>query len=88
MKLRTPIELICEGGALIRLEAIEVFEDGSGACGILIVHSGNFSCTGHLVSFDNLAAFVRSVQRLYKDLKGKARLSHAYEHDFIERRNK
>lgn len=84
MKLETTIELLNGETPLVRLEAIEVFDDGSGAHGLLTVTSGHFACRSFPFYFDDLERFCRDLPGLYRDLRGKTRLSHTYEHDFVE----
>ena len=84
VKLESTIELMNGEQPLIRIQGIEVFDDGSGAHGLLTVNSGHFSCTGFPFYFDNLATFCREVPLLYRELKGKTRISHVYEPDFVE----
>ena len=84
MLIQTSIEMIEGERPLIRLQGIEVFDDGSGAYGLLSLNSGHFSCHGYPFYFDNLKSFCRGLLRLYTELKGRARLAHTYEHDFIE----
>lgn len=84
MKLESKIELLNYGQPLIRLEQIEVFDDASGAKGLLTVNSGHFSCSSYPFYFDEIVPFCRGIPRMYKDLKGKAHLRPRYERDFIE----
>jgi hypothetical protein len=84
MKIETTIELVSGDQSLIRLQAIELFEDGSGGHGLLTVNSGHFSCTSFPFYFDNLEPFCQAIPKLYNELKGEIRLEETYEHDFIE----
>ena len=84
MKLESIIELLSNDQPLIRLEQIEVFDDASGAKGLLSITSGHFSCSSYPFYFDEIVPFCREIPRMYKELKGKAELRLRYEHDFIE----
>lgn len=84
MKLETTIEMLSSDLPLIRLQQIEIYEDGSGARCLLTVNSGHFSCASYPFYFEDLKVFCLAIARMYKDLKGKARMSLRYERDFIE----
>jgi hypothetical protein len=84
MKLETTIELLNGEQPLIHLQDIEVFDDGSGARCLLTINSNHFSCTSFPFYFEDLKDFCKSIKRMYKELKGNARLSLSYEPGFIE----
>ena len=83
MKTEKTIEMLQGETALLRLEEIEVYDDGSGARALLTINSGYFSCTRYPFYFDHLDLFSRQLQNLYRDLKGDCRLGHIYEKDYI-----
>jgi hypothetical protein len=84
VNLESTIELLSNDQPLIRLEQIEVFDDGSGAHGLLTVNSGHFSVSSYPFYFDEILPFCQDIPRMHKTLKGKAALRLEYEHDFIE----
>ena len=89
MKRDRKIELVVSDQEFFRVESIEAFgqEPGHGweLVGTLSVAAGCLRCCGHqYFSFNNLAAFLQDLELLYRDLKGKARLGHTYELDYIE----
>jgi hypothetical protein len=84
MKLETTIEFVSGDQVLLRLQAIEIFDDGSGGYGLLTVNSGHFSCTSFPFYFDKLEPFCQAIPKLYIDVKGEIRLGQIYERDFIE----
>ncbi|MBA4388364.1 MAG: hypothetical protein C0404_10310 [Verrucomicrobia bacterium] len=84
MKLESTIELLSNDQPLIRLEQIELFDDGSGAKGLLTINSGHFSCSGYPFYFDEFIPFCRQIPEMYKTLKGKTELRLRYERDVIE----
>jgi len=89
MKTARNIELIVSDQEFFRVESIEAFgqEPGHGweLVGTLSVAAGCLRCCGHqCFSFNDLAVFQKELELLYRDLKGKARLGHTYELDYIE----
>ena len=84
MKLKTQLVMTSAVEPLLLLQDIELFADGSGAKSLLTVRSGHFEC--HAIPFyiDDPLRFCREVVRLHKTLKGRCRLGHQYEPEFIE----
>ncbi|HVM48378.1 MAG TPA: hypothetical protein VMU04_10140 [Candidatus Acidoferrum sp.] len=78
--LRTPDQFL-------ELSNVERFEDGSGYACLLSagsISSGRFVCSAHPFHFNDLEGFINSLQAASEGVRGKARLAHAYEKDFIE----
>ena len=84
MKLESKIKLLSNDQPLLLLEQIELFDDGSGAAGLLTINSGSFTCSKHPFYFEDFIPFCQKIPEMYKTLHGKAELRFRYEQDFLE----
>ena len=84
MKTDNQICLKVNSEYFIQLSCVEKFDDGSGYTSRFSVSSGGFSCSEHPFYFDDLKSFFEDITNAYRKVKGKARLGHIFEKDFIE----
>lgn len=84
MKLNTTFEFNQDPTHLIKLEAIEKYNDGSGLFSLLTVQSEPFSCHQHHFYFENLRSFCKEVIELNIKLKGSAGIGPTRDKEFIK----
>jgi hypothetical protein len=84
MSATTPITLRVSPQDFIEISGVKKFSDGSGYTSRLAVGSWPFACSDHHFDFDNLPRFTKDITKAYERVRGKARLGHTYEKDFVE----
>ena len=83
MKLSTTFEFYQDPTHLLRLEAIEKYDDNSGFFSLLTVQSEPFGCTQYPFFFENLKSFCKEVIKLNSKLKGSAGIGPTRDKEFI-----